>query len=837
MKRGQININRFKKPKTSGLIFDGRTYWGGLTAGTLPAPVTHGAGCAEFAANGVTFQKWGKGGIPIPGTNNLYAHCRMTYVQDTAGLNSPKLEVFISSGKTCIASAPAVLAQDCLKFLQDNAVNTVALKKVNNGAWVQMVKLAKPVVTGNYIKAFETELSEAIYLSMTDPIERNDFYGVMFDSAVELYATMGLFRDVNIYYFPEKSTSIQLIWAAAYNADSNDETIFVLNRRGQLVYQVSIDENDLNGNVLIPMIAGEQYKLIIPGYSYRNYSVKASSDLKYMIEPAKLQFTGSLPNDATLYFKVNPGEQAYFNMKDYNSGAVVGPTGATLTRIEDGAVLVLPTAPQNRYYGHNRMALPVTTPEQGTVTYKVVLTGGQGRSAFWLDGIPNVFSPSQSRYIRPVDENSIVEAVASNDRMGKMVNVGTYLPYVVVPAPADASLARLSPQCGNFYSFLNVLSANPLRERFRQLYTTGMVGPIKYTWTIFGQDGPGLNAAILEFTPTIKDGVTKFMENLIYIGATAANGYKNYVMMSDEPNRVYPSYEQYEAYFVQMADYINSHPLRAQAGVEVAVAGYSRFDHGTTIEGALDRKGETWTKRLLAKYKGNVGGVSWHEWFVRNPLALRQYSKTVEAGFKYTNNGQRRMTIEQTNTSGGQSVSLYDQNTHYATVWFAGVIINSARPGMLDDLMWFPVSDDDTHPKGQIYSQDTPLAHNSPGPDLTFGLKPVGLFTEYLMNNHLKGLENKSVYGINATGIEVDMLYFQGDKAGQRQKTVMGVNKSDRVYATTIKGLGWDTTAQLMCWDETNTAKALPFVKQSNGDYTFTLPKGGVFFLTTKKPL
>lgn len=834
MKRGQISINRFKKPKTSGIIFDGRTIWGALTAGTLPPGITHGAGAAEFAANGVTFEKYGQGGIPIPNTNNLFCHLRMNYVQDVELENSPLLEVFISSGKTCIAGAPPVLAQDCLNFLETNEVNTIALKKVNNGAWVQAVILASPVVTGNYVKAFEVELSEATYISMTT--EASDFYGVMFDSAVELYETMGLFRDVAIYYFPEKSTSIQLIWAAAYNADSNDETIFVLNRRGQLVYQVSIDQNDLNGDVLIPMIAGEQYKLVIPGYSYRNYSVKAANDLKYMIEPAKLQFTGTLSNDATLYFKVNPGEQAYFNMKDYNNGAVVGPTGATLTRLEDAAVFVLSTAVQTTYYGHNRMTLPVTTPEEGTVTYKVVLTGGAGRSAFWLDGISNVFSPSQSQYTRPVEENSVVEATASSERVGKMVNVGTYLPYVVIPAPADQSLARLAPQCGNFYSFLNVLSANPLRERFRELYTTGIV-PMKYTWTIFGQDAPGLNAAILEFTPTIQDGVTKFMQNLIDINGGAANGCKNYVMMSDEPNRVYPSYEQYEAFFVQMCDYINNHPLKAASGVEVAVAGFSRFDHGTTIEGALDRKGETWTKRLLAKYTGAIGGISWHEWFVRNPLALRQYSKTVEAGAKYTNNGARRMTIEQTNTSGGQSVSLYDQNTHYASVWFAGVIINSARPGKLDDLMWFPVSDDSGHPKGQIYTPDTPVAHNSPGPDSTFGLKPIGLFTEYLMANHLTGLANKSVYKIEATGVEVDMLYFQGDKAGNRKYTVMGVNKSEREYVTTIKGLDWTTAAALWCWTEDTVAVELAYTKQPNGDYVFTVPKNGIFFLTSEKPL
>lgn len=834
MKRGQISINRFKKPKTSGEIFDGRTWWGGLTAGSMPGEVTNGAGCAEFSSNGVSFEKWGKGGILIPGTNNLYCHIRMTYVADVALENSPLLEVFISSGKTCNAGAPPLLAQDAVRYLQDREVNTVTLKKVNNGAWSQIV-IKKPLeIHGNYVKAFETELSESIYLAMTT--EPSDFYGVVFDSAVELFETMGNFRDATLYFYPEKSTSIQLLWAAAYNADSNEEALFVLNRRGQLVYEVAIDQNELNGNVLIPMVAGEQYTLVIPGYSYRNYSVKVPTDMKYMIEPAKLQFTGTLPNDATVFFKVHPGEQAYFNMKDYNAGAVTGPNGATLTRLEDGAVFVLPTAPQTRYYGHNRMALPVTTEEEGTVTYKVVLTGGQGRSAWWVDGIPNVFSVSQSLYIRPTYEPSSVQAVATQDRVGKMVNIGCYLPYVVPPEAAIVSLERLAPQTANFYSFINVIQANPLRERYRQLYTTGRV-PVKYTWTILGQDSPLLPPAILEFSAMTRDGMTKFMQNLIDINGGSANGFKNYICLSDEPNRVYPSYEQYEAYFLQMADYINNHPLRAASGCEVAVCGFSRFDHGTTIEGALDRKGETWTKRLLAKYNGAVGGIVWHEWFVRNPLSLRMYSKTVEAGFKYTNNGARRMSIEQTNTSGGQSVSLYDQNTHYASVWYAGVIINSARPGKLDDVMWFPVADDDTHPKGQFYSESTPVAHNAPGPDTTYQLKPVGRFTEYLMAGYITGLTNKSVYKIDYTGVEVDMLHFQGDKAGQRCKTVFGVNKSERAYAVTIKGLGWNGTVELKCWNESSVEVTLPFTKQSNGDFTFTVPKNGIFFLTTKNPL
>ncbi|MNN59712.1 hypothetical protein D3C81_1748490 [compost metagenome] len=151
--------------------------------------------------------------------------------------------------------------------------------------------------------------------------------------------------------------------------------------------------------------------------------------------------------------------------------------------------------------------------------------------------------------------------------------------------------------------------------------------------------------------------------------------------------------------------------------------------------------------------------------------------------------------------------------------------------------MWFPVADDDTHPKGQIYSTDTPVAHNSPGPDPTFGLKVVGRFTEYLMANHITGLTNKSVYKIDYTGVEVDMLYFQGDKAGQRCKTVFGVNKSERAYATTIKGLGWTGTIELKCWTEDSVAVTLPFTQQPNGDYVFTVPRNGIFFLTSKNPL
>ena len=129
-----------------------------------------------------------------------------------------------------------------------------------------------------------------------------------------------------------------------------------------------------------------------------------------------------------------------------------------------------------------------------------------------------------------------------------------------------------------------------------------------------------------------------------------------------------------------MLSYLKQQPDFTHSGVKVAVPASSRFLHGPMRDDAYRRRGIDWAARLLKQHAEDIDAIAWHEWMVRNLYATGLYSDTIRAAADlvgYDDKGRplKVLLIDQTNISSGNSVSPYEQNTHFAALWWASVII------------------------------------------------------------------------------------------------------------------------------------------------------------------
>lgn len=799
-----VNTSRSADARPDEALFNG---YGNAAVATMHLPEHKNAVGAAVLTEGSTVLE--KMGVATRLVGNLFFHFRAAESQtgDFTGA------AWISNGPVCDKSADPNSSAPVIDWLVRYGWKSVNVKKRNDGSLGSFAIDPAPTPTGNFVKLFEGKMAEEqIAMFFQEP---KIFYGPLFSQIQILTKTIGMIRDAKIYIRPMEHDELVVKWENVYTADANDETLWVQDSRGNLVTRIDIYEtDDIKGSFRIPLKPYEVYTVSVPGYSYRNYSLTFNDSSTWLLEPVKLQFMGFLAENAQFYFKVMPGEQAYFCMKDYNRGAVEGPYGATLHRLDDDKIIDVVLDQQTYYYEHQKVPLPVEQQEQ---SYRVQLKG-RGRAAFWLDGIPNLFTDRLSWYNRIIPDNNEIllnfpETTPQNYK-GHIPLVGHYMPYAEIPANAKTLLESLKAQTANIYTFCDVMNRDPNWEnKFKEYMSQGL--KLERDYTILAKSG---RIAVMDFEndPIVRSGVDAWIRNIARIN----DGKEHFIAAADEPNLNYPDYETYEKHFVAFARYVKAHPLTAQAKIKVVSPASSRFDHGTTVDDSYSRKGYNWAWKIVNLYPDLVDAIVWHDWTVRGLLNLRQYQTAIEKAWSLQG-GRRKLAIEQTNTSGGQSVSLYDQNTEFATVWWSSVFINCARTGKLDDLMWFPIADEIDHPKGLLFT------NYQTG---EFSMKIVGEFHKWLMK-WVYGSTNSRVYEMLQPHIEVDVVNWKDTEAGVDRDLTMGVNKSPRQYTIHFASHTLNHAKDYIEFFHPNGTSSVVAPQYEEGNLKLVVPANTVFMI------
>jgi hypothetical protein len=612
----------------------------------------------------------------------------------------------------------------------------------------------------------------------------------------------GDIRDGSLYLQTDRPDTLTVRWTPAWQADANEERLYLLDGKGKLEGERLIAASESRGTQTWPLAPGAaSYQLEIPGYSFRRYKVEHDEHTVALFAPAKVHFSAETRDGDELFFKVAPGEHAVLAGKFHG-----GVSALQAQRVGDGKQVALALKPYRAYWQFDKVELPVTRDEQ---VWRLRLQGS-GKVAFWLDGTANLFAqnPQQLKPLR--EDDGQTRLTLTKQVLGPTPNLGIALPYVSPPESSFAVLDALKPQAGTYYSFVDITAKNPhYEDAFRRLY----------------QDRFGItqDITLLAGSERQADLRADTMSNSgldAWLAATRALGGKgtHYIGFADEPNLNYPDYAHFQSIFNSMARQVRSDPANAKAGVRIAMPASSRLINGPFADNAADKRGIDWAKRLLAESGDNIDALAWHEWMIRDLLATRVYRDSVRraadlVGLDAQGRPRKALLLDQTNMSSGSSLSPYDQETHFASLWWASVVINSSQDGLLQMLGWFQAADEPNYPKGMLRVLG----------DDRFELKPVGLAQQFIQQHWLR-----DVIRLENDAFEVDVLAMAEDL----NRSLLGVNKGTRLQRVDLSGVSCPLAkGSLRYFGADNRSRDAPFNCQ-NGRVSFELPGLTLFSLS-----
>jgi hypothetical protein len=612
----------------------------------------------------------------------------------------------------------------------------------------------------------------------------------------------GDIRDGSLYLQAERPDTVTVRWVPAWQAEANEEHIYLLDGQGKLQGERLIKANETRGSqswTLLPGAASS--RLEIPGYSFRSYRIEHDEKTVALFAPAKVHFSAEVRNATELYFRVAPGEHAVLAGKFHG-----GVSGLQAQRVGDEQTLTLALKPYRAYWQFDQVALPVSQQEQ---VWRLRLRG-TGKAAFWLDGTANLFAQNPQQ-LQPLREDPGQTHLTLHDKiLGRTPDLGIALPYLVPPPASHALLDALRPGAASYYSFVDVTAKNPhFEDAFRQLYQNRF--GIRQDITLLAGTG---RQADLRADAQSNSGLDAWLAGTRALGGKGTH----YIGFADEPNLNYSSYEQYRAIFNSMARQVRSDPANAKAGVRIAMPASSRLVNGPFTENAADKRGIDWARRLLSESADQVDALAWHEWMIRDLLATRVYRDSVRraadlVGLDAKGQPRKALLLDQTNLSSGSALSPYDQETHYTALWWASVVINASQDGLLSMLNWFQAADEPPYGKGMVRIHD----------DGRFELKPVGLAQQFIARHWLP-----QVLQLDNDAFEVDVLAMAGDE----QRALLGVNKGTRLQRVDLSGAKCPLNqSALRFFGADNRSRDIPFACE-NGRVRFELPGQTLFALT-----
>ena len=612
----------------------------------------------------------------------------------------------------------------------------------------------------------------------------------------------GEIRDGSLYLQADRPDSVTVRWTPAWQADANEEHLYLLDGQGKLQGERLIKASETRGTQSWPLLPGAaSYRLEIPGYSFRNYRVEHDEHTVALFEPAKVHFSAQTQNGDELYFKVAPGEHAVLAGKFHG-----GVNALQAQRVGDDQPLTLALKPYRAYWQFDQLALPVSEREQ---VWRLRLQGS-GKAAFWLDGTANRFAQTPQQ-LKPVREETGQIHLTLHDKiLGRTPDLGIALPYVMPPASSHAVLNALKATAASYYSFVDVTAKNPhFEDAFRKVYQERFGIRQDITLLAGSQRQADLRADVQS-----NGGLDAWLASTRALGGKGTH----YIGFADEPNLNYSSFEQYRAIFASMARQVRSDPANARAGVRIAMPASSRLVNGPFADNAADKRGIDWARRLLGESAGQIDALAWHEWMIRDLLATRVYRDSVRraaelVGLDARGQPRKALLLDQTNLSSGSSLSPYDQETRYAALWWTSVVINASQDGLLSMLNWFQAADEPHYPKGmlRILGEDR------------FELKPVGLAQQFIARHWLR-----QVLQLDNDAFEVDVLAMAGDE----QRTMLGVNKGTRLQRVDLSGARCPLNrGALRYFGADNRSRDAPFACD-NGRLRFELPGQTLFALS-----
>ncbi len=595
--------------------------------------------------------------------------------------------------------------------------------------------------------------------------------------------------------------SLQISWDNAWIADSQEERLYLQHPDGRLLKRLVIPPTQTAGRtrVELPATAGD-YRLVIPGASFRNYRLKLPDGTPVVLEPAKIHQAMNLQGSTVFYFRLPANSAPQLNIR--NHGKV---RHLRVVSLDPAATveLALETPDATDYGRYQSLQIP---PHSADRVIQLVLEG-HGKVSFWLDGTPNLFALQPGELFNPqgISGETIVTV---GEPMGDAPWLGAALPFAEPPPFTHDVLDAWQMGGTNLYFFRDTLTRNPDADlSFLDIYQNRF--KLHSGVTIMANTGRN---ALIGNTAQARDFLSTYLRSRRSRQLLTQMS----VAFADEPNLNYQNLDDYVTQFVELAQSLRHHPDPLVSSTRIAAPESSGFWNGPTRDGSHQRRGADLATRLLRDHYELFDVLSWHEWQVRGLMATEWYHDSVYRAWQlmkqYQPVGQpeKPLVIAQTNPSSGYSLSPYEQDTFFAALWWTSVVIQSARSGKLDGLVWFKAADDGRYSKGLIRLRGHGYVE-----------KPVSMAMK-LATRHLA----ERVLATTSNHVEVDVLASL-DNTGRLH--VLGVNKGNRVNTVTLQLPPETGALQLHLLNESQDSHTE--VVASGGRLTLVLPPETLFGL------
>ena len=578
----------------------------------------------------------------------------------------------------------------------------------------------------------------------------------------------------------DSAGEIGLDWTPAWISDAQRERLYWYDPVGNLVKRVEIERSQPSGSVSLPLAGGPgDYRLVIPGYSFRKYRVRVPGQYKSVIEPEKLHFSMEIGSGDS--FWTGPLESARFHLKSHSD------TAAFALTTQNGEKYAIAHAASGNYRDHEALDLEFQNTQA-----KLTVTDG-GKFSFWLDNAQNVFAQTSEGWFQPNWESGKAVFTVSDRVIGETTEVGTYTEFAPLPEDLTQLLRDTRPSIIHSYIFEDVMPKHVARDAAnnRALLQLGVR-------QLYGL----LSRTTRDSLPKSASKSAQFLDT--YLRRRFAEDLPLHIVaFVDEPNLRYRSYEAYEAYHLALAQTVRSVSETLGVQLEIAAPESSRMVNGPTNKPRRFQTGFSWTQKLLNRHWHTVDVISWHMWQYRYLEALDQYPETIEQVYQLNarlaqkaDDRPKDLSISQTNLGSGPNTSTYQQNTHYAGLWWASVVSQSINTGKLDSLIWFKAVDEGPYGKGLLEPRQGQLAR-----------KPIANAMIFINETLLPStLEAKS------TAHEVNIAAM---RSASGETNLLCVNKSRRDYSVFLytAGMAFDTIDYLGA-DESITTSALSEAQQ-----------------------
>lgn len=550
----------------------------------------------------------------------------------------------------------------------------------------------------------------------------------------------------------KQQAQITLSWQPAWEASAHEERVFLQDAEGNLIDELVINPGQFSGKKtwLLKPDKGH-YRLEVPGYSYRRYRLEHASTLKVVYQPVKHHFTAEVPANAVLYFSV-PAEQT-INLGGKYHGGVTAFKVNPVNQLNAGVQLKLSTFDIKNYWQNN--LIPIEQSTQNRV-WRLAFQG-KGKAAFWLDTTDNIFALRPEDLFVPKPLAGKGKITVGVKKLGRVPMVGTSLPFLDPPSHALSLLNEMKVKSATYYTYIDVLKAKPLADQsFRRTYfQQGITSDL----TLLAETG---RRAVLMDSKQITEVLRSYLPSWQQYTQSGLH----YLVLADEPNLNYPSFTAFANYAQQVIHGLKQLPANVREKINIAIPASAGWLNGPSRNQASSRRGINWAKQLLPLLGDDIHALTWHRWLVRDLRATRSYQQAVAAAASLVGRNakgtlQKHLLIDQTNISSGLHLSVYEQDTFFAALWWASVVANVAKSGDLTMINWFKTADDGPYRKGLMRKDAAGNWH----------LKPVGHAMKFIQA-HLQG----DILTTKTSLFEVDVVASTTEKVIH----ILGVNKGDR---------------------------------------------------------